>query len=445
MMSNVFDPKKDISDLFEKGQKTIDREIGDKDIEIKRQSLSEFKERVKKTIIENYSKKDIDIIDLDKGYETALSLVPNMNYSLDDVINLIEEYQNKNEFGFYSPGIYLSALINKVIQPNDVATFKITNKKFAENIGIFLPQGKLIIEGDLGGDLGYKMSGGEIILKGSCVGNVAQRMKCGKILIEKNLEDHVVDYGRVDEGVAFRMEGGELEVLGNAKIYDHGFGHGGVGYKMKGGTVIIWGDTKELGHNMEGGEIIIKGNCEPSSYGIGNWMKGGTIKIENIAYGSIGYQMERGKIILNRTEDGAYIGIEILGGYIEVEKDVYAYIGYRMINGNIKICGNLKYRSHIGDTMRGGNISVEGNVGKDAQIASGMEGGKIHIKGDVDCKVGDVMRGGIVEVDGYMPSDKSFPFKERPDRLGGTVYNKGVPIKETMRSKISRWMEKKGQ
>lgn len=426
----------------------------------------EDKKRIKKMLLANFYKTDINSYPLDKSYENALALIPDIYYSLDDVVDLIKDQQENGIFHpIGSAGIYLSALLNRVIKESDVIQLDIkpTEDDFAigllMNLGMFLPRGKLVFNGDaVIGAVGYGMNGGEIIVNGNCRGEPAQSMKRGKITIEGDILD---DHYRNTYGVAYGMEGGTLIVKGNAKIFKRTGNwtieppepgvSGGIGFNMKGGEIIIFGNAEDVGYEMQGGDITIKGSIEYEHSSIGVEMSWGTIIVEGRVK-SIGWKMKGGHIIANRVGEkegqsnvyGVYgnIGQEMQGGDIIVLENSVGDVGLEMRGGDIKIRKNLETRN-IGWRMSYGTIEIEGNVLGKAAIGSSMKGGIIRIEGSADhSKIGDLMEGGRIDINGFMPPDSSFSFREKPARKGGAVYNKGIKIESNIRSKIRKWVKK---
>jgi formylmethanofuran dehydrogenase subunit C len=427
---------------------------------------AEDKKRIKKMLLASFNNTAIKSYPLDKSYEDALALIPEIYYSLDDVVDLIKDQQENNIFHcFGSAGIYLSALLNRVIKDSDVIRIDIkpaegnSEKRLLMNLGMYLPRGKLIFNGDaVIGAIGYGMNGGEIIVKGNCKGEPAQSMKRGKITIEGDILD---DHFRDTYGVAYGMEGGKLIVKGNVKIFERTGNWtmkppepwvlGGIGFNMKGGEVIIYGNAKDVGYKMQDGDITIKGSIEHEHSNAGVEMSGGTIIIEG-SVKSVGWKMKGGIIKANRVGENegrsnvfvsyGSIGSEMRGGDIIVVEDSVGEVGHEMRGGAIKIGKNLKTRN-IGWSMSDGTIEIEGNVIGEAEIGLFMKGGSIRIEGSADnSKIGHLMEGGRIDINGFMPPDSSFKFMEKPARKGGAVYNKGLKIESNIRSKIRKWVKK---
>lgn len=157
----------------------------------------------------------------------------------------------------------------------DLFNIKIKNNKdqrliingsnnFFKNLGSNWKSDNLIINGDTGSYLGYKMHGGRIEVNGSCKNFVGCKMTGGKIIVNKNVGDYV---GGADYGEKIGMNGGVIVVKKNAGNY--------VGSFMRRGLIVVEGDiNKKCANNLIAGTIISKGNV---SDGLGYNMKRGTI------------------------------------------------------------------------------------------------------------------------------------------------------------------------
>ncbi|MBU4502540.1 MAG: hypothetical protein KKA79_08130, partial [Nanoarchaeota archaeon] len=93
--------------------------------------------------------------------------------------------------GEHHIGFYLSALINKIIQPDDVITLNITEE--VDGLGTKLQHGTLIVNGDVGDDVGHAMAGGKLIVKGNIASSVGYCMEGGEIHINGCMEDFQED------------------------------------------------------------------------------------------------------------------------------------------------------------------------------------------------------------------------------------------------------------
>ncbi len=423
----MFDPKKDISDIFEKGQKIIDKEIKEP---IERITESEFKERVREILIKNFHDKTT-FINLDEGYKTACSLVPNMQYTLEDVINLFNEFQESKEFYIKERfGIYISALINRAIKESDIVELNVKNDSRLDHyLGLFLPRGTIILNGckvcphDTNfSKLGYGLNGGKLIINGDYQGSIGHRMKAGTLEVRGNLSDN-----NYKDGPGFEMEGGLLQIDGDYKTMDRS-----LGVEMKGGKILVKGNVGRIGERMEDGEITVEGNAQGM---IGVGMNDGKIVVEGnckecIHGTSVGYGMCGGEIKVEGYCE-ANVGFYLGNGVIDLKKVIGTHnsIGYMMENGKINIKGGVEGTYHsVGTHMKEGIIRIGGSA-LNCDIGITMFDGKIIVEGDVSGGkyVGSDMRGGVIEVNGDMPSPNS-----RTKRLSGSIYHKGKEIKDSI-------------
>jgi len=146
--------------------------------------------------------------------------------------------KQSDKFG-ESAGVYLSELINKC--PEKEVTL-ITHHLGGNlhGLGYRNKEHIIIVEGDVGADLGGNMSGGQIEVKGSAGDTVGFDMSKGNIVVHG-------DVGR------------EL------------------GYYMSGGKILVHGDAaKGLGRYMDAGEIHIQGRFR-MTHGCFNEARGGNI------------------------------------------------------------------------------------------------------------------------------------------------------------------------
>jgi formylmethanofuran dehydrogenase subunit C len=147
----------------------------------------------------------------------------------------------------------------------------------------------IVINGDVGkvSRIGELMTAGKIIVNGNAGHYLGFRMKGGSIEVK----------GNVRMWLGAEMAGGQIEVYGSAQDYVGACLIGKRGKKgMKGGTIIIHGNAgSEIGFSMGGGTIIVDGNAG-SLPGVG--MMGGTILIKGGCIGKAGARMTGGRIII---------------------------------------------------------------------------------------------------------------------------------------------------
>jgi len=210
-LPKVLKPKKRL-------KKTLDKLISKKDTT---DSVDNLLESCKRFI--ELKEKHKELVGL---YRLSDDLSKRIRYDKHDLEDLSKMLPNENHL---SLGLYFSALVNKIIQEDDVITLKFNYA--LSGIGAYLERGNLIIKGDVSSYTGWHMSG-------------------GKLIIEGNTSNMAGDF----------MEGGEIIIEGNA------------------GPL--------LGHSMISGKIVIKGNAGD---GVGCFMKGGEIHIEGKIDGVAGY------------------------------------------------------------------------------------------------------------------------------------------------------------
>jgi hypothetical protein len=177
--------------------------------------------------------------------------------------------QHEHEAHFnYLSGMFLSQLING----SDDIDFILHAIPSYDNIG-YCNKKNIVIDGEVGLSLGWKMEKGKITLNGSAIQRVGREMKDGEIII-------------------------------------NGFGGGYVGDTAHGGKIIVNGDVGECcGHNLFGTDITVNGNAGEK---VGDFMWIGHVRINgNIqslahnkhSHGSFIYQ--RGEFLY---EDGIIYG-----------------------------------------------------------------------------------------------------------------------------------------
>ena len=219
-------------------------------------------------------------------------------------------------------------------------------------IGSGMESGKIIINGDVGLQLGCEMNGGEIEVNGNVSSWIGMEMHGGTIKINGNAGDYV--------GCAYRgewrgMKGGKIIIQGNAG--------NNIGGGMMAGEIYIGGDAGNFcGIRMKGGEITVRGNAGRAP---GAEMVSGIIKI----HGRISSLLPGFKEISTFKEDGSLM-ILFKGDLSEKNPDGNLYINY---NKNLHILENetdeervitkkgIKVIYNSGSTIREGQIIKGGN------------------------------------------------------------------------------------
>jgi len=135
-------------------------------------------------------------------------------------------------------------------------------------IGEGMASGEIVVEGNCGPYLGFRMKGGAIVVKGSAGSWLGGEMKGGTIEVYGDAGDHVGALLR-GERSARGMSGGIIVIHGNAGAE--------IGVGMRKGTIIVDGNCGPLpGLRMSGGGILIRGDCEGKA---GARMSGGRVVI----------------------------------------------------------------------------------------------------------------------------------------------------------------------
>lgn len=274
-------------------------------------------------------------------YGSAVSLVEVPNFTLDDITGFSEE--RVKEWGYdknhNSMGIFLAAMVNKVINPEESVTLK--SDCFVGYFGSFHERGTLIIEPE---HITKTTTGDEVDIWG-CGNHIGYAMSGGEVIAKRGRDG-------VGEGYGNNMVGGELVIE-----------------LVRGGGL----------SNMEGGRAVVKsfaGNCSSGTQHIGNSQSGGLIEIlDDVPFGI-------------RT-----LSSDQTGGKLKAYKDVASHlIGSDKIGGET-VLGSISSSALIGQGMTDGEIIVEGDIRMEAEhlqasIAYMQKGGRILVKGDAQGDIG---------------------------------------------------------
>ncbi|MBU4501563.1 MAG: hypothetical protein KKA79_03160 [Nanoarchaeota archaeon] len=133
-------------------------------------------------------------------------------------------------------GIYLSALVNKIINEDDEIT--LTPKYPLNGIGECHKKGRLIVQGNASDYTGFYMKGGRLVVEGNANDNTGYGMVGGELVVE----------GNANGFTGCCMSGGRLVVEGNAND-DTGFG-------MVGGGLVVGGKINSISNDFRKGVII---------------------------------------------------------------------------------------------------------------------------------------------------------------------------------------------
>lgn len=105
----------------------------------------------------------------------------------------------------FSPGKFVSAAINAIIEDNDTVVLR-NDKVMLGEIGYKLKKGTVIVYGTVGDHVGFEMEGGCILIKGDVGNSLGSYMKGGEILV----------FGNVGDSAGVAMHAGILMIMGNA-------------------------------------------------------------------------------------------------------------------------------------------------------------------------------------------------------------------------------------
>jgi len=130
--------------------------------------------------------------------------VNKIDYRLKDVEEFVKVVPVNNDLELRRLGLYLSAMINKVIIKEDENIVIID--RVLPHVGAYLETGMIIVECDTMGWLGHYMTGGLILVKGNAGNYIGHKISGGEIIVQKNAGDYV----------AMDMTGGNIIVKGNA-------------------------------------------------------------------------------------------------------------------------------------------------------------------------------------------------------------------------------------
>ncbi len=233
-----------------------------------------YSEEYLKAILTPYSNNHINAEGIAEEYFTAITKYEgklekellSMDNINEEIIQRVSNYIDKKQiFNEFSPtesvkaGVFLTKVIE--ISPLTEITLKLERGSDIDCFGYgFAGKKKIIVQGDLGGDVG-------------------NHMKTGILEINGNVKDFC----------GLIMKGGKIVVHGNV--------NGDCGTGMRGGEIVVHRDVNDYcGIGMEGGEIVVHGNVNGFCGGI---MKGGLIEIDGNANNYVAADMEGGTIYIN--------------------------------------------------------------------------------------------------------------------------------------------------
>lgn len=224
-----------------------------------------------------------------EGYENELR---GLRYSLEDIQELARRTEVIDDRKY---GLFLSALVNSVIQPGDTLTLDL--KCSLDYVGHKLKQGRLVLSGAQGNYTGSEACGGLIELLSEAGDYAGQGMSKGMIIARK----------KIGNCAGAGMKGGILEIMAAAG--------NSAGKEMEDGTINLYAAAGEdVAQCMRGGKILA--HKIPGNYA-GRGMKGGTLDLLDGAGNYTGYEMQDGTIIVHKKA-GQQTGANRHGGIIRM-------------------------------------------------------------------------------------------------------------------------------
>lgn len=131
----------------------------------------------------------------EKGYEIGERLAEKISYTKEDLENIIRNLYQSNDYAtpylvhkdFFlrytydkSIGLYISALVNKIIEEEPI---KLSVRTLLQGVGAFHKKGTLVIEGNVGKMAGYRMLDGKLIINGNAGWATGYESTGGKIIV----------------------------------------------------------------------------------------------------------------------------------------------------------------------------------------------------------------------------------------------------------------------
>jgi len=216
----------------------------DEEVEQDEQAIEELKDRERRqTLIDAYEEEwkpspdRVPIVRGDRkvGYRGACDLLEEMDYTADDVWEFCEQVDLEGR-----DGEYVSALVEELDADDPVYLPDLAG---VDRIGQFR-DAAVVIDGDVGEQLGYRMRDSEVTVKGDAGREPGRGMKSGRIEIE----------GSAGEKPGFAMEEGEL-VIQEGEPDD-------VGPLLEDGAAVYVEDVGNVSRSMRDGVIYRRGDCE---------------------------------------------------------------------------------------------------------------------------------------------------------------------------------------
>jgi len=182
--------------------------VPEKKLEKKVEMLSKEPEQLKNNMLlescKEYLIQEKKCNDFMESYELAEKITKKINPDQKDLEHLSELIKNEKKW----LSIYFSALVNKIIDEDDIMTFNFYEQLCC--LGSYLEKGTLVIEGNTGTRTGFKMKGGNIQVQGNATHWTGLYMEGGIIHIQ----------GNAGESTGWGMKDGEIHVDGKINHID---------------------------------------------------------------------------------------------------------------------------------------------------------------------------------------------------------------------------------
>jgi formylmethanofuran dehydrogenase subunit C len=304
--------------------------------------------------------------DFSDYYWLSIGETNNVDCSVDEINRFSLVLASFQHIGNYHviAGFFLSALVNSSKDGICHIDTKALDMPL-EQLG-YCNEKNMVVEGNVGRDLGLDMHGGSIKIDGDAGDEVGRDLKDGLIEVSG-------DAGKCCGG---DMEGGRVVISGNTGIM--------LGRDMEGGIVEVLGNAEHsVGTGMRGGKIIIRGDAEDYLGSRREWVP------TSQATGSWSSFFHFGPSISMGGTSGIY-SEWMQGGEIEVLGNAGNNVGYEMKDGRIIVHGDVKQL--LGRRMKRGVIVVHGDAG--VNVGEMMVGGEIHVYGEIE-SIGKVTVGKI--------------------------------------------------
>lgn len=135
----------------------------------------------------DFREKIENVVRFEELYEVGEKMVKTICYTKYDLEMLSPELSIRPDTKDEFLGLYISALVNKVITKQDNINLKL--KEELIGIGSYLQKGTLTIEGNVKWLTAVNMTGGKLIVKGRIDGSTGIQMKEGGIVMADQIDD----------------------------------------------------------------------------------------------------------------------------------------------------------------------------------------------------------------------------------------------------------------